>query len=243
MTLKYETPVQPNTNEISEIPDLKSTQTKCFLSNTTLMLPVFDKISSFRRLCHIIAYCKRFVHNVNNKSSKLVGNLTFTEKRNAEICIIRILQDHAFHVEIQNLKNNKSISTKSTILSLNPFLDENGLLRVGGRLRHSSLSFDTKHQVILPKHKLTAALIRDEHTRLLHSGQLTTLNSLRQRYWPIAGRDQIKKVLRQCIKCYKQPVLSHGQLNTSTLTGKVHYDRVASAIGNSIGSLKRKIEL
>ncbi|XP_031349442.1 uncharacterized protein LOC116175453 [Photinus pyralis] len=158
MTLKYETPVQPNTNEISEIPDLKSTQTKCFLSNTTLMLPVFDKISSFRRLCHIIAYY------------------------------------------------------------------ENGLLRVGGRLRHSSLSFDTKHQVILPKHKLTAALIRDEHTRLLHSGQLTTLNSLRQRYWPIAGRDQIKKVLRQCIKCYKVNPIASEQI-----MGNLPFDRVSAA--------------
>jgi len=41
-----------------------------------------------------------------------------------------------------DLMEKGSLSNKSSLLSLNPFLDENQLLRVGGRLENSDLTFD-----------------------------------------------------------------------------------------------------
>ena len=39
----------------------------------------------------------------------------------------------------------------SAICKLDPFLDENGVLRVGGHLKHADLAAAAKHPVILPK--------------------------------------------------------------------------------------------
>ena len=56
------------------------------------------------------------------------------------------------------------------------------LLRVGGRVAHSLLPFDSKHQIILAKkHHLSELLIKDIHVRNCHSGRELTLNLLRER--------------------------------------------------------------
>ncbi|KAB0795924.1 hypothetical protein PPYR_09985 [Photinus pyralis] len=59
------------------------------LSRLAVSLDIFDNISSFKRLCNVIAYCKRFVYNVKNKEQKQLGNLTLSEIRQAELIIIR----------------------------------------------------------------------------------------------------------------------------------------------------------
>jgi hypothetical protein len=67
---------------------------------------------------------------------------------------------------------------------LHPFLDKEDCLRVGGRLQHSHLPYDSKHQLVLPPtHHLTEIIIMNEHLRLLHAGPQLLIASLRQQYW------------------------------------------------------------
>jgi len=54
-------------------------------------------------------------------------------------CICRTVQQRAFYREYEALIKNE-INTSSNILSLSPFLDESGLMRVGGRLKNSKIS-------------------------------------------------------------------------------------------------------
>ncbi|KAJ8985554.1 hypothetical protein NQ317_019938 [Molorchus minor] len=52
-----------------------------------------------------------------------------------------------------------------------PFLDKHDVLRVGGRLKNSSLPFDVKHPPILDaKHTFTKLMFKNQHERLLHTG-------------------------------------------------------------------------
>ena len=44
------------------------------------------------------------------------------------------MQRAHFSIEIEDLKNNHNVSVKSKINKLNPFIDGNGFVRVGGRL-------------------------------------------------------------------------------------------------------------
>ena len=53
--------------------------------------------------------------------------------------------------EKNDLIEKGRLSQKSSLLSLNPFLYGNHLIRVGGRLQHSELTFDQQHPLILPK--------------------------------------------------------------------------------------------
>jgi len=107
-------------------------------------LSILDKFASYSRLLRVMAYCFRFLPDCKN-----VGGLTAEEIVKAEIRVFKILQSSRFAEEIKKLKNNSPIN-KDTLANLNPFLDENGLVRVGGRLQNSQLSFGQKHPVILP---------------------------------------------------------------------------------------------
>ncbi|CAB3232224.1 unnamed protein product [Arctia plantaginis] len=96
--------------------------------------------------------------------------------------------------DISRLKNNKPLRSTSNILSLNPILDECGILKVGGRLTHSNLSDRRKHPIILASsHRLTELLIDQAHKQTLHGGARLTLAHLRNRYWVIGGMRTVKK--------------------------------------------------
>ncbi|KRY42408.1 hypothetical protein T01_3074 [Trichinella spiralis] len=85
---------------------------------------------------------------------------------------------------------------------LDPFVDEEGLLRVGGILENAELPLHMKHPVILPgNHPLTMGLIRRCHARQPHAGTTHTLAILRRQYWVLKGRTQVKKVIRHCFAC------------------------------------------
>ena len=62
--------------------------------------------------------------------------------------IIKKLQRVAFAEEIQRLEN---LPKGSKLFKLDPFIDENGVLRVAGRLKLSSTPFEVKHPEVLPK--------------------------------------------------------------------------------------------
>lgn len=96
------------------------------------------------------------------------------------------------------------MNSKSSLLTLHPFIDEYGLIRVGGRLRLSDFSFGKKHPIVLAKsHALTKLIFRHEHLRLFHAGPNLLLGSIRDKYWPISGRNLAKNTVRSCVKCFR----------------------------------------
>ena len=77
-------------------------------------------------------------------------------------------------------------------------------MSVGGRLKNASLSFELKHQMILPpKHPFTVALIRAFHVENLHAGPNLTLATLQREFWIINGKNAVRKVTRSCVPCFK----------------------------------------
>ncbi|XP_018402189.1 PREDICTED: uncharacterized protein LOC108779299 [Cyphomyrmex costatus] len=129
----------------------------------------FEKYSNFNRRIRIAATCLRFLYNC--KKEKAYGPLTASELERAEKSLMRREQEIAFYKEINRLKKGKTILQQSCLKYLNPFLDEDQLLRVGGRLRHAQLSSDIKHPILLPYHsRFTEIIIEHEHLRSLHAG-------------------------------------------------------------------------
>ena len=113
-------------------------------------------------------------------------------------------QRDQFSNEIAALKNKKNVASSSSLAALTPFLDENGLIRVGGRLAYANISEEAKHPVILPKdHKVTALLIRHAHNNNMHMGTDWVHHYLRQNYWILSSRQVIKNLLRRCVPCLK----------------------------------------
>ncbi|XP_015437828.1 PREDICTED: uncharacterized protein LOC107192974 [Dufourea novaeangliae] len=97
---------------------------------------------------------------------------------------------------------------------LNPFIDENDILRVGGRIKHATTTYDKKHPILLPaKHHFTTLVIRHMHWRHYHTGVLGTLNAIRQIYWPINAMQSVKHCIRTCVPCHRaNPTISRYQM-------------------------------
>lgn len=94
--------------------------------------------------------------------------------------------------------------SRGPLASLTPFLDENDIIRVGGRLGNSKFENDKKHPILLPgNHMFTNRLFIDEHNRLLHAGPQLLLASICERFWPLRGRNLAQKIVKACVKCFR----------------------------------------
>ncbi|GFW75215.1 uncharacterized protein TNCV_449191 [Trichonephila clavipes] len=109
-----------------------------------------------------------------------------------------------FRKKYEALKNRFLCHPKSPLRSLHPFIDEHGLVRVGGRLQNSQLPFNSKHPIILPsQHSISELLIKEQHIAHLHTGPTLLAHVLRQSHWIVGSRKLINKCIRKCLKCNK----------------------------------------
>lgn len=118
---------------------------------------------------------------------------------------VRTIQQHEFFGEINALQEQKPIPRNSQILSLNPFIDADGLLRVGGRIHKAPTNYNLRHPVLLPRHShLTKLIIDDIHMRHYHAGPQLVQSLICQKFWIIRARDAIRHQIRKCVTCVKQ---------------------------------------
>ena len=133
----------------------------------------------------------------NSRVTKAKGNfqpqLSTQELRDAEAYYwLMFSQDECFEKEIQAIRNGQGVSNSSSIFSLHPMVDPDGLLRIGGRLQNSQLSYSVRHPVILDgKHKIAKLIIRSEHLHLLHAKLTLLAASLSSRYHIVGSRKAI----------------------------------------------------
>ena len=87
---------------------------------------------------------------------------------------------------------------------LHPVLDNDGIIRVGGRIENAPVEYETKHPIILPyRSHVTELIIHQHHQRAGHLGQEYALASLRQLYWIIKGRSAVRRAIGDYFICEK----------------------------------------
>ena len=129
------------------------------------------------------------------------GNLSSRELIAAEKVRIAAIQQTAFPDEIATLEKGGELS-KGRLLELHPFMEEEGLLRVGGRIHRSMESYDKRHSlIVLSMHSVTRMLIEYEHVRLLHAGHTLVTASLVRRFAIVAARRAVRDVTCRRIIC------------------------------------------
>jgi len=183
---------------------LEIRRTKIVVAATTMDTEFFERFSSWKKLKRIIGFCLRFIWNSKEKGNRVNGCLSVDELRKATNAIIAMTQLQEYPKELKTLKSNQSLSSKSSIRGLHPFLDSGGVMRVGGRLEKANLEFNQKHPVLLPKnHAVTKLIILDEHNRMMHGNQQLLLASLRQKYWIVGARDMTRRLIHSCVRCHR----------------------------------------
>ena len=167
-----------------------------------------SRYSNWTRLLRVRAWVHRFLNNCGMPPEERgSGELSSQEISDAETDIIKEAQQEAFQEEYKALANFKSVPQNSKLLSLNPILDEDGLLRSDGRLHYADyLPFDARYPVILPrKGGVTRLIGKSYHERSNHAvGNNHTLSLLSARFWIMQGREEIRDWKRQCCECRKR---------------------------------------
>ncbi len=127
--------------------------------------------------------------------------------------MIRQCQREAFTDDLASLEKEKRVSECSHLLSFTPFLDGDKVIAVGGRLERAKMPYEVRHPIILPqKHRLTELIIEQCHCLENHGGVDHILASIRQRFWIIRGRQEVKRMKGKCISCKREKAKTGLQL-------------------------------
>lgn len=179
----------------ADLPGLKVATVNVGMIDTELAL--IQRYSSFEKLINVTSYILRFKHN-----SKIEGNITVSERRNAVAHLIRYVQKTYFHEELKVLLAGKLI--KNSLRRLNLFVDKDDIIRVGGRIGASTLPYEARHQILLPgKCRFTELLVTYYHQIHCHIGANSLAAILSRFYWIISARRITRSITFRCVQCYR----------------------------------------
>lgn len=191
-----------------DLPETKTIQQFCFVATSIDSNKMFDKFSSWNHVLRIYAYVFRFINNlrlrvrtqfIRNKQNS-ENYLSVNELKNATHLVCKIVQRDVFKEEFIKLRKHLASRWKN----LSPFISEEGLIRVGGRLNYSNLSYESKHPIILPKkHHITDLIVNYYHIVSLHAGPQLLQSIISQKFWILGARSVIRSKVRACNICFR----------------------------------------
>ncbi|KAG7470266.1 hypothetical protein JOB18_028772 [Solea senegalensis] len=190
---------------------------------TTLLTTALEHLGSqrftrFSRWCSLMTAVGALIHVVqcfkdrkDKASSSCKGwhhcHLPPTVKvlRQSTSVIIKTVQHEAYDMEFKCLASETTIPKTSPLWSLDPFIDTDGLLRVGGRLSEADLGPDEKRPFILPgRHHVASLLVHHFHEQTQHQGRHFTEGAIRSAgFWIVGGKRCVSKLIFECVTCRK----------------------------------------
>ena len=159
-----------------------------------------ENFSSFRRMIKITILVKKQFLRFAKKP--VTDRFTADEVKWAKNYLIKQAQYEAFCDEIETIKSGQNI-TKGPLKGLNPYLDENEILRCDGRLQNAtSVPESAKNPIIIPKGgRIKDLLIREYHEKYFHHGQNSVKAALLKQYWLIGLNQSLRKAIYNCQFC------------------------------------------
>ncbi|XP_011313314.1 uncharacterized protein [Fopius arisanus] len=167
---------------------------------------LIDRFSSLNRLLRVTAICRRFIARLRRvPHSSLQCPLTLGDLEEARILWIKLTQAAHFKDQLRSISRGERFSKSHPLTKLTPFIDHQGVLRVGGRLKFAHIGPESPNQAIIPREsRLAQLLIGQAHLRTLHRGTQLTLRQLRSSYWILGGWAPVRSFILKCVKCTRQ---------------------------------------
>ena len=180
---------------------------------------IIERCSNWRKLMRVTGYVLRFVFNCKipkcRKDDRRLGSLSVAELDESQLFWLLQSQKQDFGSEIGSLTLGKEVNRRSCLKSLNPFLDDHKIIRVGSRLAYAPIPENQKCPIVLSsKNPIVKMLFQYEHMRLLHIGPQGLLAHIHRTYWPIRGRSLARQTVHKCVTCFRsnplmlQPVMA-----------------------------------
>ena len=127
----------------------------------TVQAPWWEKFSTWSRLVRVLCCILKWRYQKESSADRLVR---------AKAVLCRIVQRDVFGDECAALSAQKSVDRSSKIAKFVPYLDDQDVMRVGGRLQDTCLPEETKHPILLGSHHLTTLLLQFLHVSQMHQG-------------------------------------------------------------------------
>ncbi|UYV73421.1 hypothetical protein LAZ67_10003116, partial [Cordylochernes scorpioides] len=184
------------------------------LSETPFLVAIGEMSSTFNGYIRKVAWILRFYQNCRYSAERYQSHLTPAELRNAHRRILQAIQCQHFREEMRSLTTLGSVKRTGKIYGLTPILDDQGILGVGGRLKWApSMTYEQNHPALLPSSgKVAQMIVKAVHMRTLHGSVHLMLSTLRQKYWMLRAKDQVKRCIRECVTCCRYNRVTQGQL-------------------------------
>ncbi|XP_075438936.1 uncharacterized protein LOC142481354 [Ascaphus truei] len=128
---------------------------------------------------------------------------TVEEITKAKKTVLSHVQRETYAEEINCIRGKKSVNKNSPLWKLNPFIDNDGLMRVGGRLNKSQLSREESNPLIIPgRHHIATLLVRHYHEQVMHQGRHFTEGAIRAAgIWVVGMKRCVASNLHKCVRC------------------------------------------
>ena len=120
--------------------------------------------------------------------------------------IISEMRDNklTFEQSLFNMPKNERPHCLVQLLKFIPFLENDHLLKIGGRLQFHEFSSTFQHPVLLPyRHWTTELYVRKKHVKCGHLGAHFVVGALQQDYElrPIGGVTTVRHYITDCVGC------------------------------------------
>ena len=220
VTEPLEVPSQPSCTEVDKHKDHGAKPSKCLHITAAPTVWLTDRFSSYHTLNKVTAWVLRAAANFKalRTTPSLVNKdmyLSVEELKEAAQFLLKRAQRRSYNEDIALLATDpkKTVDKSSNLLQLNPFLDATGVLRVGGRLENSALSYFQKYPVILsPRDPLTILLLSSRHKKLCHCGPTLLSSSVSAEYYITGVKQLARTICKKCLTCRKIAAKAHEQL-------------------------------
>ncbi|XP_058448627.1 uncharacterized protein LOC131428598 [Malaya genurostris] len=192
-----------------------------------------SRFSDYQRLLRTTAYCQRFAKNLRSeKKERMFSTLTTSEIRDAELTLVRLVQRDSFPAEWKSLQETQTVASNSRLRWFHPIIGTDNVIRIGGRLDRATVSFDSKHQILLPgSHQFSKLLICCYHQRLLHAAVQLLTNTIRLRFWILGGRSVVRRIIHACVTCFRAKPKLVEQFMSELPSSRVTASRPFSTVG------------
>lgn len=115
---------------------------------------ILQRFSSLSRMYRVLAFSSRILDKLRKRTT-VSGPITWQESEQINKRVIILTQ----HLYYSNLLKKLNDSHSNVTPTIGPFVDQQGIIRVGGRLKYATLPEDAKHLILLPKKSHLTKLI------------------------------------------------------------------------------------
>lgn len=198
-------PTSPNTAVLENDPEIKlknfKTQGLLVVENPTSKL--LNSTSNLHKLKRRIAIFLKYKEYLQKKQCESL-KILYEDLTSAETELWKYIQTSRFDKQISALRRGEELQKADSLMKLSPFIGDDGLLRVGGRLFRSKLPYATKFPILLPNSELPVSLLIEKlHVDCGHLGREAVLAKLRRKFHIIGSSTAVRKVIRRCMICLK----------------------------------------